>query len=63
MMLAQHHFSQKQLNGVPSKEAVEMLLKEKGIDYNEVVAIENRIGSVLVHERVAESKVVSVKGQ
>ena len=40
-----------------------MLLKEKGIDYNKVVAIENRIGSVLVHERVAESKVVSVKGQ
>ena len=61
-MLAQHHFSQKQLNGVPSKQAVEML-KEKGIEYTELVPAENRVGSVLLYERVTDTKVVSVKGE
>lgn len=34
MMLAQNYFNQKKLDNVPSKKAVEMLLEEKGIDFN-----------------------------
>jgi hypothetical protein len=49
MMLAQSHFNQKQLNNVPSNLAVEKLLLEKEIDYNEVVHADNRVGNVIVY--------------
>lgn len=34
MMLAQSHFNQKKLDKIPSKKAIEMLLEEKGINFD-----------------------------
>lgn len=54
MMLAQTYFNQKKLNNVPSKKAVEILKEQKGIDYNEVVNGDNRVGNLLSYEIVHE---------
>lgn len=51
MMLAQTYFSQKELNKIPSKQAVEKLLAEKNIDYNTVVQSDNRVGNVIYFEK------------
>lgn len=56
MMLAQTHFNQKQLNNVPSHLAVQKLLEEKEIDYNTVVHADNRVGNVIVYEKIQEEK-------
>lgn len=52
MMLAQTHYNQKQLDKIASLQAVEKLLQEKGIDFNEVVAGDNRVGNVLLWHRI-----------
>lgn len=63
MMLAQAHFNQNKLNKVPSKKAVQMLLEQKGIDFNETVEGDNRVGNVLVYQKVEETKDIVVKGE
>jgi len=54
MMLAQTHFNQKELNKVPSSKAVEKLWAEKQIDYNLAVHADNRVGNVILYEKVHE---------
>lgn len=63
MMFAQSYFSQKQLNNISSKVAVEQVLKEKGIDFYNVVVPEIRLGSVLTMEPIEHEKEVDVKGE
>lgn len=63
MMLAQSHYSQKVLNKLASRQAVEKLLTEKGIDFNEVVPGDNRVGNILLWEKVNETKTIEVKGE
>ena len=56
MMLAQSHYNQKQLDKIASRQAVQKLLQEKGIDFNQVVSGDNRVGNVLLWYKVTESK-------
>ncbi len=62
-MLAQTHFNQKELNNIPSSKAVEKLLSEKQIDYNQAVHVDNRVGNVILYEKVHEQKEIEIKGQ
>lgn len=52
MMFAQTYFNQKELNNVPSSKAVEKLLAQKQIDYNQAVHADNRVGNVIIYQRV-----------
>jgi tRNA(His) 5'-end guanylyltransferase len=61
MMLAQHYFSYKQLYGHTSNEAVEMLLKEKDIDYYEIVEESIRRGVLIHNIFTEESKDINKK--
>lgn len=61
--MAQSHYNQKELNKLPSRLAVDKLLQEKGVDFNELVPADNRVGNVLLWHRVHDSKEVTVKGE
>jgi hypothetical protein len=63
MMLAQSHYNKKELDKLASRQAVEKLLEEKGIDFNQIVAADNRVGNILVWEKINESKEIEVKGE
>lgn len=61
MMFAQSMYSQKQLHKLSSYQAVAKVLEEKGIDYNTVVRIDNRLGTVLINKMVDCDITVNIK--
>ncbi len=48
---------------MPSKQAVELLMHEKKIDFNETVPGDNRVGTVLTFEICKDEKEIEVKGE
>lgn len=64
LMLVQQYYSQKQLTGIPSRMAIEMLQKEKDIDFNVVISPDNRVGNVLIYEtRECEKEIELSSGE
>ena len=62
MMLCQHYYTQKELKNISSLDAVEKLKIEKGIDYNEIVHSDNRVGNVLTLKSIECTKDILIKG-
>lgn len=50
LMLGQQYYSQKQLLNLPSNVVASKLKDEKGIDFNECVKPDNRVGNILLFE-------------
>jgi tRNA(His) guanylyltransferase len=63
MMFAQSYFSPKRLNKISSKQAVQLVLTEKNIDFYKVVSEETRLGTVIVTEKNECKKEVVIKGE
>lgn len=63
MMLAQSYFSENKLKKKSSNEAVEMLLKEKGIDYYTSIEESMRRGVIIYRMREHKSKIIINKNE
>jgi len=62
MMFAQNYLTQKELNGISSKDAVQKLLETKSIDYYEQVSPANRVGTVIYWSIEQKDKEIEVIG-
>jgi tRNA(His) guanylyltransferase len=62
MMFAQSHFSAKKLHKLSSKQAIELVLEEKGEDFNIIISPDNRVGNVVINEVVEGEKDIDIKG-